>query len=449
MQKLAVRLCFSYFAVALVSFSLSAALKDFLPGYLPFFFSALFFGSVIATVSALIFFMKTRKRLEKMSAFIDRIGRGDFDRPLASPADDELGRLETGLADTAASLRCIIGNLDDEKGQHEAVLASMGEGVVVTDLEGKVTLSNRKADEFFGRALTGQKVSEVTRDPKLLDLVERVRGSWHSASGEVTISGPKETILSVAVTPLIRNMRVLGAVIVFHDISILKKLETMRKDFVANVSHELKTPLTSIRGFAETLADGGLEDGENARKFVETIRRNAERLGRLVEDLLTLSNIELGKVTFDIRPIDLEDPVKSVVATLKQKADEKGLELNAELPETIKLKADKDRLEQILMNLVDNGIKFTDSGAVTISTKRLKGRVAVSVRDTGSGIPEKDLGRIGERFYRVDPARSRELGGTGLGLAIVKHLVASMGGDFSISSEINRGTSITCTFPSA
>jgi two-component system phosphate regulon sensor histidine kinase PhoR len=216
---------------------------------------------------------------------------------------------------------------------------------------------------------------------------------------------------------------------------------------VVNLSHELKTPLTSIRGFAETLVEGGIDDKENALRFASTIKKNSERLSRLVDDLLTLSNIELGRIKFDIQAIDLLDSASSVISTLRQKADKKGLELELNISECVIVKADRDRLEQVLLNLVDNAIKFTEKGSVTISASKVKNMMEVLVCDTGAGIPEKSLHRIGERFYRVDPARSREAGGTGLGLAIVKHLVTSMGGTFFIESKEGRGTSVGFTLP--
>jgi len=223
----------------------------------------------------------------------------------------------------------------------------------------------------------------------------------------------------------------------------------MRKDFVANVSHELKTPLTSIRGFAETLIEGGIDDKVNALKFLNTIKNNADRLCRLVNDLLTLSNIELGKVSFNIRPVALIDIVQSVSSTLEPKAKERGLQLGLDVADGLLLRADRDRLEQVVMNLVDNAIKFTEKGAVFISASSSGNTAKVAVKDTGIGIPANELPRLGERFYRVDPARSRGLGGTGLGLAIVKHLILSMDGSLSIESEVGRGTTVTFTMPAS
>ena len=366
--------------------------------------------------------------------------------------DSELSRL-------SSELRATLEKLKDEKEQREAILASMEEGVIVTDPKGNVTMANRKAEELFGKELLEKRVVEISRNPELHRIIEEGSKKGETVTGEITIAVPHPVSLSVTMTPLIRNTEKLGSVIVFHEITMLKKLETMRIDFVANVSHELKTPLTAIKGFAETLKEGAINDEEHAARFVDIIKENADRLSRLVEDLLTLSNIELGKVSFDIRDVDVEEAARTVISTLEPKAREKGIILEADIEKGIHALSDKDRLAQILLNLVDNAIKFTEKGSVKIQAQTTPpvplfgkegvqgGFVEISVTDTGTGIPPKDIPRLGERFYRVDPARSRELGGTGLGLAIVKHLVASMGGKLCIESEYGKGTRISFTMP--
>lgn len=405
------------------------------------------FSLLIAAVATLIISGKLKKRLKKLATFTESVGRGKFDRPLIPSSKDEIGQLEAAFVQMTEDLRDFMGGLEEEKGQGDAVLSSMGEGVIVTDSKGEISLANKRANMIFGSALTGRKISSISRDPNFLDLIEKGSGNWSTINGEITILEPEELIQHVTISPLIRNMKMYGSVIVFHDVTQLKKLELMRKDFVVNLSHELKTPLTSIRGFAETLVEGGIDDRGNAIKFAATIKKNSERLSRLVDDLLTLSNIELGRMKFDIQAIDLLDSVSSVISTLRQKAERKGLKLVENIGEEVIIKADRDRLEQVLLNLVDNAIKFTDKGSVTISARKTKNIMEVLVCDTGVGIPEKSLNRIGERFYRVDPARSREAGGTGLGLAIVKHLVTSMGGTFLVESKEGLGTSFSFTLP--
>ena len=374
--------------------------------------------------------------------------------------DSELSRL-------SSELRATLEKLKDEKEQREAILASMEEGVIVTDSKGNVTMANRKAEELFGKELLEKRVVEISRNPELHRIIEEGSQKRETVTGEITIAVPHSVCLSVTMTPLIRNTEKLGSVIVFHEITMLKKLETMRIDFVANVSHELKTPLTAIKGFAETLKEGAINDKEHAVNFVDIIQNNADRLSRLVEDLLTLSNIELGKVGFDIRPVEVEEVARTVASTLEPKAKAKSINLEVKVEKGIRILADKDRLVQILLNLVDNGIKFTEKGSITICAKivgaaglapaqeqegqpqglPLHTFVEISVTDTGTGISPKDIPRLGERIYRVAPARSRDHGGTGLGLAIVKHLAAYMGGRFSIESEPGKGTKVSIALP--
>jgi two-component system phosphate regulon sensor histidine kinase PhoR len=239
---------------------------------------------------------------------------------------------------------------------------------------------------------------------------------------------------------------------VLHDVTELRQLEQVRTEFVANVSHELRTPLTAIQGYLETLLGGALEERENAEKFLEIVFRHTERLGRLLNDLTDLSNIELGKVTLDLAPIALPPVVESVFAILEPRAAARGVVLENAVPAGLPtIQADRDRLEQILINLVDNAVKYSQRGGrVTVGAAPLDATtVEVSVHDSGVGIPAADLPRITERFYRVDKARSRELGGTGLGLAIVKHLVITHGGELRIDSEPERGTRVRFTLHAA
>jgi two-component system phosphate regulon sensor histidine kinase PhoR len=234
----------------------------------------------------------------------------------------------------------------------------------------------------------------------------------------------------------------------------------MRRDFVANVSHEIKTPITAIKGFAETLLGGAIDDRENALRFLQTIKNHSERLNSLVEDLLTLSRIELGDIKIEKTAVSLDDVIDTVFTTLRNKAEIKGLYLKKEMPENLcEIKADRNRLTQILLNLVDNGIKFTETGGVTVSVQAHSPIPSpqsptpdrdfneISVTDTGIGIPQKHLSRLGERFYRVDSSRSRELGGTGLGLAIVKHLVKAQGWEMKIESTPAKGTRVNIIIP--
>jgi two-component system phosphate regulon sensor histidine kinase PhoR len=237
---------------------------------------------------------------------------------------------------------------------------------------------------------------------------------------------------------------------VLHDLTALRQLERVRTEFVANVSHELRTPLTAIQGYLETLLSGALDEPENARRFLEIVLRQSERLGRLLNDLTDLSNIELGKVTLRREPLALDEVVSAVLGMIGPRATRSRVRVTADVPaELPAVMADRDRLAQILINLVDNAVKYTpEGGSVTVTARAAgDGMVEVVVADTGIGIPAADLPRITERFYRVDKARSRELGGTGLGLAIVKHLVLAHGGELRIESPQQQGTIVRFTLP--
>jgi two-component system phosphate regulon sensor histidine kinase PhoR len=265
------------------------------------------------------------------------------------------------------------------------------------------------------------------------------------------MSSPAQRILGVNAVGLAPAGVEAGVVMVLHDVTALRQLERVRTEFVANVSHELRTPLTAVQGYLETLLSGALEEPENARRFLEIVLRHSERLGRLLNDLTDLSNIELGKVTLRKESVPLDELVASVVAIIGPRAAHSGVTVTANTPaEVPAVAADRDRLVQVLINLVDNAVKYTpEGGTVTVITRSGgDGTVEIAVADTGIGIPAADLPRITERFYRVDKARSRELGGTGLGLAIVKHLVLAHGGELRIESQEQQGTTVRFTLPS-
>jgi two-component system phosphate regulon sensor histidine kinase PhoR len=321
-------------------------------------------------------------------------------------------------------------------------------------------LINRRAETIFGLQsgpdYRGRHLVEMCRDPELQQLV-RSLPTWDRPDPitcDIALADSEHRHLAVSVSPIPGAPgEATGFIMVFHDITELKKLETMRRDFVANVSHELRTPLTAIRGYAETLLAGALDDRTRARQFLSVIDRHSERLSRLIDDLLTLSDLELGKTALKRDAVHLETLVDEVFEILREKARRAKVTLVKHIPADLSLiVGDADRLQQVLINLTDNAIKYSaDGGTVQIVARGLDGAasaVEVEVSDHGIGIPAADLPRLTERFYRVDKARSRELGGTGLGLAIVKHLVQAHGGKLEITSEVNVGTSVRFSIPS-
>jgi two-component system phosphate regulon sensor histidine kinase PhoR len=401
-------------------------------------------------------------RLERIVEFSRRVAASDFSVRLPVAPRDEIGVLESNLNDMSHRLRASFVELQDESEKVRGILRAMVEGVVVVSTAGRVVLINRRAERIFGLPsgpdYRGRHLIEMCRDPELQELLRSLPAGTkvEPEAGEIALADPDRRFLAVSVSPIreATSGRPMGFVLVFHDITDLKKLETMRRDFVANVSHELRTPLTAIRGYAETLLAGALDDRERARQFLSVIDRHSERLSRLIDDLLTLSDLELGKTAVKKEPVHVETIVEEVVEVLREKARRGRIELVTHIPADLPLVlGDADRLQQVLINLTDNAIKYSANGGTVrigaaVVSDGAAPMVEVEVRDAGIGIPAADLPRLTERFYRVDKARSRELGGTGLGLAIVKHIVQAHGGRLEIQSTPNVGTTVKFSIPS-
>lgn len=328
----------------------------------------------------------------------------------------------------------------------EKILRAITEGIIILDRRGNIIFANKRFKELIKteESPEGRHFMEVIRNIDLLNLLKASTSQTKEVSEELVIKrGGDEIFLLVKAMPVIgQNGEISFLIVLLHDITRIKRLENIRKDFVANVSHELKTPITAIKGYAETLLEGAIEENENARKFIAIIKNQADRLSSLIDDLLTLSRIESGEIKLDRELVSLNDLVNSVFQILNDQAQKRGISLEAELQGKISIYADRNKLTQILLNLIDNGIKFTEKGSVKIKFNRNSEGFILSIVDTGIGIPKEHLPRIGERFYRVDKARSRQLGGTGLGLAIVKHLVIAHGWNLKIESEVGVGTKV-------
>ncbi|MHB8844096.1 MAG: sensor histidine kinase [Nitrospirota bacterium] len=357
----------------------------------------------------------------------------------------EFSEIAESLNGMSEELKTLIEEHEQERRRLNEILRSIPDALLILDKNGVVLLSSAATRIFFGDApLMGRPFIQVLRNSAFFTLLDEVRTSGAAGTTEFTLDRPEERHCVVRISPLFHGNDVLsGFVAIFHDITQLKKLEQVRKDFVANISHELKTPITAIQGFSETLLEGALDDREHARKFLETIRANSKRINSLVDDLMTISKIELGVIVVDKSAVAFDDIADAVLPIVKEKAAAKGIELTSSIaPDIGTIMADRDRLIQIVTNLVDNAIKFTDKGGVTFGIGEENGRTYIFVEDTGIGISEKHLARLGERFYRVDTARSRKMGGTGLGLAIVKHLVKAHGWDMKIESVPEKGTKV-------
>jgi two-component system, OmpR family, phosphate regulon sensor histidine kinase PhoR len=430
-------------------------------------------GVVVAALAALWPALMLSRRLSRrvvhLTEYSTAVAEGKRPPALVPAGGDIVAQLEANVTAMARSLGAQLAAAREERGKLEAVLRSMLEGVVLIDIDGTIQLANRCAEQLFGvrpgESLHGMPLIAVSRDPDLRELVHNVMAGHGEPPlrREATLQGMH---LQVTATPI--DDPVGGArryILVFHDITALKKLETTRRDFVANVSHELRTPLTAIRGYAETLQAGAINDPDLARKFVSVIERHSERLSRLTEDLLTLSDLELGRTELEPIALPLLASVEEAVDVVRDRAAQAQIGLRRDVPADLPLvSADPDRIAQVFVNLLDNAVKYTPAGGqITVSARvATNGALPVSlgshaaesfvelcVADTGIGIPAEDLPRLTERFYRVDKARSRELGGTGLGLAIVKHIVQAHGGALRIDSQLGRGTSVYVYLPIA
>jgi len=392
--------------------------------------------------------------LRTMAAVAAQLGKGEFGRRIPLKSRDELGELATVMNDMAVRIEGQLASLSAEKNRLNTILRGMGEGLIVCDARGVITLVNPAFHALFSvkEEVEGRPLIEISRHPALHRAFQQVIVSKNERFEEITLTLAEEKSVLTHWVPLLAKGEIQGVVAVFHDITDLKRLERVRRDFVANVSHELRTPVTVIKGYAETLLTGVLnEDPGQARRFVEIINSHSARMTNLVNDLLALSELESGGIALQLGPISLNGTFRTAQRLLESKAHHKGITISlASDAEQQRVLADQGKLEQVLINLVDNAIKYTPAhGSIAISAVDAGNLLKISVTDSGIGIPPKDLPRIFERFYRVDEARSRELGGTGLGLAIVKHIVQLHGGSISVESTPGKGSTFSFTLTKA
>jgi len=399
--------------------------------------------------------------LSDITQAAQRLASGALTVPIKTSAQDEVGLLATTLNQLADQLHAKIGELSEDRAQLLAVLTSMVEGVMVLDHRGYVLQINPALERMFGISRAearGRPFAELFRHRQLIELVEAILQSRKNQEVEIVLPLTSRCLHIEASVAGGERDNEACIVLVCHDMTELRHLETIRKDFVANVSHELRTPLTSIKGYVEALLDGAKDDPDMTAHFLDIILKQSDRLNLLIEDLLELSQIESGRVSFRTDPIDVHAVIDRALSTIKPLAEKKGHRLvtsvNTVLPSA---EGDADRLVQVLTNLLDNAVKYTPAGGtITVGAGEAPppraaepaGRaIELSVSDTGIGIPEPDRPRVFERFYRVDKARSRELGGTGLGLAIVKHIVEGHGGQVWVEANEPKGSRFVVRLP--
>ncbi|HEV2101199.1 MAG TPA: ATP-binding protein [Candidatus Acidoferrum sp.] len=408
---------------------------------------------LIAGGVALLMSRSYTDRVERLREFSMRVAEGDF-RPL--PADgtgDTLEALGSSLNQTAARLDRTIRTLTEERNLSSAILGSMVEGVAVVNAAERLVFTNPGFASILGLdvpPVAGSSLLEVVRQTELIGAVRRVLAGEPRVESEISTGTLRQHFFAATVAS-VRAGDNSGAVIVLHDITELRKLERIRRDFVANVSHEFRTPLTAIQGFAETLIAGALDDPQNRGRFLNIILEHARRLARLTEDLLKLSQMDADRLEIEIQPVKVSQLVESCYETACHRAAEKELsltlapDLSQNLPDVA---GDARRLQEVLQNLLDNAIQYTlPGGKIVLSAELKNDGVVFTVSDTGIGIPTADQPRIFERFYRVDAARSREAGGTGLGLAIAKHLIEVHGGRIWVESEVGEGSRFHFSVP--
>jgi two-component system phosphate regulon sensor histidine kinase PhoR len=402
---------------------------------------------------ALFFIPRLISPLLRITAYTERVrGKGVPGRLLVY-SRDEIGQLADNINLLVQKYEDNLHLALEEREKLESAFSSMVEGIVILNRENRIERINKGMGDIMGDAsldVSGETPLEIFRNVELQDNLARCRETGEPFSQEVLFGDDKPKILKANVAP-IKDLP--GAeqkmIMVFHDVTQLRRLEKMRTDFIANVTHEIKTPLTAIIGFVQTLQEGAIKDEPKAHRFLDIISDHALRLNRLIDDLLTLSSIELGETKLDLGKIDARAAVEKAIAIVGKKAKEKGLAINNDLPDIVPaITADADGIIQILVNVLDNAVKYTATGGITISASQDEGGyLALTIADTGIGIPENEFSRLGERFYRVDKMRPRDLGGTGLGLSIVKHLLKAHNGWMEVESNMGMGTAVKLFFP--
>jgi two-component system phosphate regulon sensor histidine kinase PhoR len=406
---------------------------------------------LLAGAASLLISRSFSDRVERLKEFSRRVADGDF-RPLpADSSGDALEALAASLNQTAARLDRTIRTLTEERNLSSAILGSMLEGVAVVNASERLLFANRGFADILELDVppqSGRALVEVVRQTELIEAVRKVLAGAPRVEAEIVTGTLRQHFFAVTVASVFAG-DTSGAVIVLHDITDLRRLERVRRDFIANVSHEFKTPLTAIQGFAETLLAGAVEDPLNRGRFLDIILEHARRLARLTDDLLKLSKMDADRLELEIRPLSVSQLVESCLETSQHRAAEKDIRISVNIAENLpEIAGDRRLLAEVLQNLLDNATQYTlPGGQIMVSAETDDGEVIFTVSDTGIGIPQADQPRIFERFYRVDAARSREVGGTGLGLAIAKHLVEVHGGRIWVESEVGQGSQFHFSVP--
>ncbi|PZE21478.1 two-component system histidine kinase PnpS [Paenibacillus xerothermodurans] len=397
--------------------------------------------------------------IEQITKVAGQITNMNYQARFHGRKQGEVGQLGQAINRMADSLQLQMNRILEDENRLKSVLENMISGVMMIDRDGKIALLNRSAEDILGfsaKELLGKKFDEAKQQFEFTQLIQECIESKELIRDEMIFYYPSERILEINLIPMSpAEDQWAGVLVVLHDITAMRRLERMRSEFVANVSHELKTPIAAVKGFAETLLAGALNDKETAKSFLQIIFDESERLNRLIGDILELSKIESKRIPLQFSPVHLQTFIENCLNVVNSEAAKKSIELEMRVDDDLYMEADEDRLRQILINLLSNGINYTPEGgkvkvkveATTGSMGLDKEQIRMTITDTGMGIPKKDLPRIFERFYRVDKARSRSSGGTGLGLSIVKHLVELHKGTIRVESEVGMGSKFIIELP--
>ena len=415
-------------------------------------------GLIIAIFAAILIFIISRRitrPIEQIKKTAESIAQGNFQVRSLVDQSDEIGNLSDTMNQMAAQLRDRIDTVIRQRNEIEAMLSSMIEGVIAVDEEEHIISMNQAAAAMFSCDITeaqGRSIQEVIRNTVLHEFVKNALTSQEPIEKDILLYTDVERIINVHGTVLqdAEKHRV-GALIVLNDITRLWRLENIRRDFVANVSHEIRTPITAVKGFVETLRDGSVKDPKDNMRFLGIIEKHVDRLEAIIEDLLSLSRIERGGEGNHImlQGGRIRDVLVTAIQVCEIKAAPKKIRVELSCNEELKANINPALLEQAVVNLIDNAIKFSDEGStILVKAVQIDGKISISVRDQGCGIEKRHLPRLFERFYRVDKARSRQMGGTGLGLAIVKHIAQAHGGDVSVESTPGKGSIFSINIPS-
>ncbi len=395
------------------------------------------------------------KPLAEMREAAESYARGDFERKIYPPKDIELRSMAESLNTMAAQLSERLAIIGEQKNMQQAVFESMKEGVIALDYDEKILFMNKTAGKILGitnTEVSGRTLQEIVRISEIQKFFKKIIEEGNAEETEIILQHDVDKVLQLSGTILKDiNNKEIGAQVVLNDISNLRHLDTLKRDLIANVSHELKTPVTTIKGFIETLKDGAIDDPKNAERFLEIILKHIDRLNLIIDDILTLSKLEQGEETGSIHleELSVKKVLESAVSDFEIKAKEKGTSIKINCDDSITAKLDSYMIGQALSNLIDNAVKYSDKNThIEIAARKENGQLVINVEDEGFGIADEHIPRLFERFYRVDKSRSRDIGGTGLGLAIVKHIVNALGGTIEVESIPGKGSNFIMKIPS-